>query len=62
MDLAQIFTEASPYALTQSWSWPSGSDSDSSHAESEFDDFTDSDQSVDDFQNFFRFPVLLITR
>ncbi len=45
MDGAEIFTEASPNALTPSKLRATWSDSDS-----KFDDF---DQSVDDFQNFF---------
>ncbi len=52
-DRAEIFTEASHHALTPSKPCPSGSDSDSSNADSKFDDFVDFDQSVDDFQNFF---------
>ncbi len=52
MDRAEIFTEASHLALTPSKPWRTGSDSDSSNAESDVDDFADSDQSIDDFQNF----------
>ncbi len=52
-DQAEIFTEASSYALTQSKLGGTWSDSDSSNADSKFDDFDDSDQAIDDFQSFF---------
>ncbi len=52
-DRAEIFTEASPNALTPSKLGGTWYDSDSSHADSKFDDPDDSDQTADDFQSFF---------
>ncbi len=52
-DRVQMFTEAYPYVIRPSKLGGTWSDSDSSNADSRFDDFVGLEQSVEHFQNFF---------